>query len=37
MNGKKIKALRVININQIELWEKLKGKGKWVNVLFNDS
>ena len=37
VNGKKIKALGVVNINQIELWEKLKGKKKWVNVPFNDS
>ena len=37
MKGKKIKALGVVNINQIESWEKLKGKRKWVNVLFNNS
>ena len=32
INGGKIKAWRVVNINQIELWGKLKGKRKWVNV-----
>ena len=26
VNGKNIKALGVVNINQIESWEKLKGK-----------
>ena len=36
VNGKKIKALGVVNINQIESWENLKGKKKWVNVTFND-
>ena len=37
VNGKNIKALGVVNINQIESWEKLKGKKKWVNVPFNNS
>ena len=32
INGGKIKAWRVVNINQIELWGILKGKRKWVNV-----
>ena len=37
VNAKSIKVLGVVNINQIESWDKLKGKKKWVNVLFNDS
>ena len=37
INGKTIKTLGVVNINQIESWDKLKGKSKWVIVVFNDS
>ena len=37
VNAKSIKVLGVVNINQIESWDKLKGKKKWVNVLFNNS
>ena len=29
VNGKSIKVLGVVNINQIESWDKLKGKKKW--------
>ena len=36
-NGKIFKTLGVININQIDQWEKLKDKLKWVNAVFNDS
>ena len=36
VNGKSIKALDVVNVNQIESWDKLKGKKKWVNMPFND-
>ena len=37
INGKTFETLGVVNINQIESWDKLKGKSKWVNVVFNDS
>ena len=37
VNGKKIEALGVVNINQIESWKQLKGKKKWVSVPFNGS
>ena len=37
VNGKSIKVLGVVNINQIESWDKLKGKKKWVNASFNNS
>ena len=37
VNGKNIKVLGVVNINQIESLEKLKGKKKWVKVPFNNS
>ena len=36
INGKLYKTLEVGNINQIEEWQKLKGKSKWVNAVFND-
>lgn len=36
-NRKIFKTLGVININQIDQWEKLKDKPKWVNAVFNDS
>ena len=37
VNGKIFKTLGVININQIEESQKLKGKSKWVNAVFNNS
>lgn len=39
INGNQIKALDVANFNQIEGWNKLKGKKKWVRKSgsFNDS
>lgn len=37
INGRIIKTLGDVNINQIKSWNKLKGKWKWVNVVFNDS
>ena len=37
VNRKIFKTLGVININQIEEWQKLKDKSKWVNGVFNDS
>ena len=37
INGKLYKTPGVVNINQIEEWQKLKGKSKWVNAVFNDS
>ena len=29
--------LGVVNTNQIESWDKLKGKEKWINAPFNNS
>ena len=37
VNGKIFKTLGVININQIEESQKLKGKSKWVSAVFNNS
>ena len=37
VNGKIFKTLGVIDINQIEESQKLKGKSKWVNAVFNNS
>ena len=37
INGKIVKALGVVSINQIKSWDKLKGKGKRINVPFNNS
>ena len=37
VNGKIFKTLGVIDINQTEEWQKLKGKSKWVNAVFNNS
>ena len=37
VNGKIFKTLGVIDINQTEEWQKLKGKSKWVNTVFNNS
>ena len=37
INEKTFKTLGIVNINQIESWDKFKGKSKWVNVVFNDS
>ena len=37
ISEKTFKTLGIVNINQIESWDKFKGKSKWVNVVFNDS
>ena len=37
IDGKIYKCLGQVNINEIDGWEKLKGKGKWVNIVFNNS
>ena len=31
------KTLGIVNVSQIDTWEKLKDKKKWVNEPFNDS
>ena len=36
-NRKFEKTLGIVNISQIDTWEKVKGKKKWVNVPFNKS
>ena len=35
INGKISNILGVINLNEIENWEYIKGKSLWVNVNFN--
>ena len=37
VNGKLFKSIDVIDLNEIEHWEKVKGKSKWVNATFTDS
>ena len=37
INGKLFKAIGAINLNEMEHWEKVKGKSKWVNKTFTDS
>ena len=37
INRKLYKSIGVVNINEVKDWTKLKGKWKWVNIIFNDS
>ena len=37
INGKLFKILGVINLTEIEFWNKIKGKSKWTNAAFTDS
>ena len=38
INGKLFKTLGVINLTEIEFWDKIKGKSKWANTcIFTDS
>ena len=37
INGKLFKTLGVINLTEIEFWDKIKGKSKQTNVVFTDS
>ena len=37
INGKQYKTLGVINLVEIEHWDKVKRKSKWTNALFTDS
>ena len=37
INGKLIKTLGIINIAEIEHWDKIKRKLKWTNAVFTDS
>ena len=37
INGKLFKTLDVINLAEIEHWDKVKGKSKWTNAIFTDS
>ena len=37
INGKIYKSIGVVNVNETTNWTELKGKSKWVNIVFNDS
>ena len=37
INSKLFKSIGVINLNEIEYWEKIRRKSKWVNATFTDS
>ena len=37
INGKIYKSIGKVNVNEITNWTELKGKSKWVNIVFNDS
>ena len=37
INGKIYKSIGVGNVNEKANWTELKGKSKWVNIVFNDS
>ena len=37
INGKIYKSIGVVNVNEKANWTELKGKSKWVNIVFNDS
>ena len=37
INGKLFKTHGVINLGEIEHWDKVKGKSKWTNAVFTDS
>ena len=37
INGKLFKTLGVINLAEVEHWDKVKGKSKWTNAVFTDS
>ena len=37
INGKIYKSIGVVNVNKKANWTELKGKSKWVNIVFNDS
>ena len=37
INGKLLKTFGVINLAEIEHWDKVKGKPKWTHVVFIDS
>ena len=37
INGKLYKGLGIINIDEIRDWTKIKGKPRWINIIFNNS
>ena len=37
INGKLYKGLGIINIDEIRDWTKIKGKSRWINIIFNNS
>ena len=37
ITGKIYKSIGVVNVNEKANWTELKGKSKWVNIVFNDS
>ena len=37
INGKLYKGLGIINIDEIRDWTKIKGKSRWIKIIFNNS